>query len=235
MSHAQEWDNYAVIYEKKQRSGQDANVNHILPALLRKIPDNLENKRTLDLCCGRGILTLSLLERGASVYAIDGSQALLTQAKASVKASQKVVFDKQDVCQLNLNHPPFDLVVSNMALQDLYDAKSFIRAMAQVCHQQTQVLVSFRHPFSDGWQEDYLGEQTIKYRLQSQWQPLSISEFYPKRYHRSLTAYIGYFLEAGFRIEEFQEVVNPSSDPVRLIAVIIKARLSFNKANAADL
>ena len=226
MDHSQEWDNYATIYEKKQRSGRDENVNLIVPSLLRKIPDNLKGSRVLDLCCGRGILTKFLLERGAYVYAVDGSEKLLKQARAALRGNESVVFEQQDVCKLRVPQEPFDFIVSNMALQDVYDAGRLIASLAKASHHQTNVLVSFRHPFTDGWQGNYLEEQTARHHLQEEWQSFSPSEFYPKRYHRSLTAYISYFLKAGFNIVGFEEIVSVSSDPVLLIAVIIEAQLA---------
>ena len=224
MDLSSEWDAYAEIYAVKQLSGTDLNVQKVLPAVVRLLPESLSGQRVLDLCCGRGVLTKVLLERGARVAAVDFSRRLLAQAEEYVGKHDDVRFLREDVCALApAQDLAFDWVVSNMSLQDVHDCRTAFASVCKVMRAGGMLVVSFRHPFTDGWCGDYLTEQVIVNPLQSEWQGESHSGVYPKLYHRPLSYYISILSEFDFAIDHFRELVDNAANPT-LLAVLIRAQ-----------
>jgi 2-polyprenyl-3-methyl-5-hydroxy-6-metoxy-1,4-benzoquinol methylase len=97
---ARDWDEYAKIYELKQSSDADLNLNVILPALTDLVPKRLTDLRILDHCCGRGALTKILLERGAEVTAVDFSKELIRQAKKDIGNHPNMTFAVLDCLEV---------------------------------------------------------------------------------------------------------------------------------------
>lgn len=87
-------------------------------------------KRTLDLGCGDGVLTEELLKLAPSVSAtlIDGSEEMLTKAKARLQQYEGVEYIRssfQELLSDNLLQTAFDIVFSSMAIHHLtMDEKS---------------------------------------------------------------------------------------------------------------
>ena len=219
------WDKHAGVYAEKQSSGSDVNVNLILPAVASAIPSDLSGLTALDVCCGRGLLTEILLERGAKVTAVDFSTELVDQARGRLGSHPKLELIVEDVCRLGqVGIGSFDFIVSNIALQDIYDTKSAIHALPGLCKCGTKVIVSFRHPFNDSGKRScsYFTENVLINPLQPKWKRKSGIKTYPPRYHRPLMSYLAWFLSAGLNIEEFRELPDPEGRP---IAVILKGTM----------
>ena len=231
MDRSNEWDEYADIYTDKQLSGTDLNIEKVLPAAVSLLPESLSGLCVLDLCCGRGALTKVLLERGARVMAVDFSSRLLAQAGQYVGKRDDVRFVRNDVCASGPAWDvPFDWVVSNMSLQDIHDFRAALANVRSAMRPGGMLVVSFRHPFTDGWCDNYLTEQVITNPLQRKWRGESRSAVYPKLYHRPLGYYISVLSELGFAIDHFHELADNAEKPI-LLAVLIRARLFPNESS----
>ena len=84
--------------------------------LMAKLPQNLTNKRVLDLGCGTGYFSQKLIERGADVVCFDLSLAMLAQAKNRC-GDDHVAYLQGDAEQLPFADNQFDYVFSSLALQ----------------------------------------------------------------------------------------------------------------------
>ncbi|MDA8439187.1 MAG: class I SAM-dependent methyltransferase [Propionibacterium sp.] len=79
--------------------------------------------RCLDLGAGAGFMTIALVDRAASVHAVDISPEMLLALRAKVPPTGAVVTTTvADMARLQLPSASFDLVVSNYAMHYLTDA-----------------------------------------------------------------------------------------------------------------
>ena len=214
-----EWDRYAPIYLEKMESAEDHNRNQILPAMCCLCEGDLQERMALDVGCGSGHLSFFLEQQNAVVFGIDSSTILIREAKrkASLQSSkaQFIVSDASSLCFAS--EGKFDLIISNMSLQDMEDAEGAIQEMARVGRSGARVLCSFRHPWTDGWREHYLEEHRLEFSLQAKWQRQVDETTYPPRFHRPLSFYMNAFLRNGFemvRCEEIADEPSPSGMPL---------------------
>jgi 2-polyprenyl-6-hydroxyphenyl methylase/3-demethylubiquinone-9 3-methyltransferase len=101
--------------------------------------------RWLDLGCGSGILTGDLLERGATVVAVDGSGPMLAHAQASIPETlrHEVQWIQSDAQALTmLGDKAFDGVVCSSVLEYLDDPRAAIREAARVLKDHGRLIVS---------------------------------------------------------------------------------------------
>src|SRR5262245_32905035 len=82
----------------------------------------LAGKRTLDLACGIGRVTVPLAERGALVEAVDNSHEMLDRCRVNVARAgfaENVNFRKVDATELAYPEESFDVVVCLGLLEHL--------------------------------------------------------------------------------------------------------------------
>lgn len=222
LSKRNHWDRYASVYLEKMQTNTDRNQNRIIPAVLQLCDENLDGKRVLDLCCGSGNLSFQLEQRGACVVGVDGSGILLEAAKQQAQmVNSSVRFVLADAGSLPLSFgSAFNFIICNMALQDVGNATEAIEEVVRVGKPGAHVLLSFRHPFTDGWRENYLQEHILNFSIQQKWRAKTPEVIYPPRFHRSLSYYINTFLNNGMHLQRMIEVTDepiPSGMPLAVI------------------
>ena len=84
-------------------------------------------ERILDLGCGTGALTAEIAARGAIILGVDGSEAMIAQAK---KKSPELRFEICDARKLRF-HAEFDAVFSNAVLHWITEAEQVIEGVAR--------------------------------------------------------------------------------------------------------
>ncbi|WP_045404488.1 malonyl-ACP O-methyltransferase BioC [Vibrio jasicida] len=99
--------------------------------LLQKLPDDLTNKRVLDLGCGTGYFSQLLQQRGAEVVCGDISQAMLDKAKQRC-GTQQMQYQLADAENLPFEDDSFDYVFSSLALQWCADLSYPLREIRRV-------------------------------------------------------------------------------------------------------
>jgi len=121
------YDRYAVIYD---RSGQIGFSLRMIPYLQKLLEQHgLTGGTMLDLACGTGTTALAFAQQGWRVYGVDGSPAMLAQARAkAAEAGQHLLLSRQDMRAFTLPEP-VDLVTC------LFDSLNYLLAVEDL--QQT--------------------------------------------------------------------------------------------------
>lgn len=142
------WDNVAAWYDRLVGDeGSDYHRNVILPTVLRML-DPQPGERILDLCCGQGVLTRLLLERGAGqVVAVDASAKLIAAAKLRGPVDTRVRFVVRDATRLGeLAEGKFDAAACVMAVQDVADAAALFAGLGKTLRPGGRAVIVMMHP-----------------------------------------------------------------------------------------
>jgi len=121
----------------------------VFPALHKALGD-VKNKKVLDLGCGSGDFSHSLVERGANVIGVDVSEKWIDICKkeyANVKNLKFFVADGSNLKQLADNS--FDFVVMNMVLLNvptLDKVKKIFQEVSRVLKKSGQLIFTDLHP-----------------------------------------------------------------------------------------
>src|SRR5688572_6519176 len=113
-------DQYAALLQRSSESPYSLYHDLVVPQVLQFLGD-VAGRTVLDAGCGEGFLARLLAGHGAQVTAVDISARLVGLAKLhnSIGSLQYLVHD------LSRGFPnvdqTFDLVVSNLVLNDVYD------------------------------------------------------------------------------------------------------------------
>ena len=95
---------------------------------------SLEGKKVLDVGCGGGILSESMVQRGADVTGIDLGDAPLKVAKLhGLESGFKAKYQKISAEQMAQEHPEgFDIITCMEMLEHVPDPSSIVNACAQM-------------------------------------------------------------------------------------------------------
>jgi len=148
----------------------------------------------LDLGCGTGRHSLWLAENGAQVTALDFSEGMLAEARRKPHADT-IHFVVHDLLQpLPVADQSFDLVVSGLVLEHLYELKPFFNQAHRVLKVGGGAVISAMHPamFLRGAQARFTDPNSGEL-VQPGSVPHSVADF--------VMAAIG----AGFQIENISE------------------------------
>jgi ubiquinone/menaquinone biosynthesis C-methylase UbiE len=206
----------------------DQNRDRIIPAMRRLCGDDLSGQNVLDLACGFGSLSFFLEKRHADVTGIDFSAVLIQEARQqAARRHSNVKFILADATALPFrDDAQFDLIVCNMALQDIEGIDRAFSETRRVGKPGARGLFSIRHPWTDGWREDYTETQELRLAIQEEWQDKTTSRTYPARYHRPLEYYINMLLANGFTIAGCEEITDREVPPNMPLALILATVLN---------
>jgi|SRR6516162_428560 len=127
---------FSAFAEMERRSWSDATRASGYVQLFASAPDQAipslldaagasRDLKALDLCCGQGNASETLLNRGCHVVGVDFSPAMLAFARQRVRTATFIEADAQD---LPFNDAEFDLVVTNFGVCHVPDQP---RALAE--------------------------------------------------------------------------------------------------------
>jgi len=111
----------------------------VVPALLAESPPG----RALDAACGTGRHTARLVELGHDVVGVDGTEAMLSVARARVPGAE---YRAGSLAALPLENEEVDLAVCSLALTHLDDLGPAVRELRRVVRAGGRVVVSDVHP-----------------------------------------------------------------------------------------
>jgi malonyl-CoA O-methyltransferase len=106
----------------------------------------IRGQRALDVGCGTGRHSMSLLAAGAEVTAMDFSEGMLAEARRKSDAAQ-INFIVHDVHHAwPFQSAAFDLVVSGLVLEHIADLEAFFGEIRRVLRPGGRAIVSAMHP-----------------------------------------------------------------------------------------
>lgn len=216
------WDEMAEYFDAKQ--GDEGDLWHralINPTVLRVLGD-VAGKRVLDLACGNGALSRRLARGGARVTGVDGAEGMLIRARErEAREPLGIVYHLADAaCLTPISGAAFDIVVCNMALMDIADAKGAVREASRVLRPGGRLVASIVHPcFEQGdhsaWVVETTGPATQVSRKVGRYREPFESTFFwrvgpgelwhTRWYHRPLSWYVRALSAAGLAVTALEE------------------------------
>ena len=138
---------YASIVEKPTEGEFSPYHSLVLPCLLEFVGD-VTGLTVLDAGCGDGYVARILADHGACVVGADISHRLieLAQDSSSGRKIEYLVHDLSKPLPQYVHH--FDLVVSNLVLNDVYDHVGFAHTLGSVLKRTGRLVLSMNNPYS---------------------------------------------------------------------------------------
>ena len=179
------------------------NAYYERPATLSLLPD-VNGKRVLDAGCGPGVYSEWLLDRGATVVAVDASARMVELAKE--RTLGRATFHRADLAAPLgfLETATFDLVVAPLVMEYVRDWRATFREFHRLLSPCGHLVVSVTHPFFDFtyFQSELYFETEL---VVSEWRGFGGTPIRMPSYRRSLEETLNPFFETGFRIERLLE------------------------------
>lgn len=198
-----QYDDYAEDYAERTATSI-YNALYDRPNILT-LAGEVAGLRVLDVGCAAGHLTRELVDRGARVVGIDGSEKLITLARA--RLGKLAEFHVADIGQplSFLASESFDLVVASLVMHYLEEWAPTLSEMHRVLRPGGRFVMSTHHPAMDWLSHGQPNYFEIRL-LHEDW-PVGGAgrtmrvEFY----RRPLSAIFGAVREAGFVVDELAE------------------------------
>jgi len=217
------WDKVDDRWFSRYGEFGDVNRQHIIDPTIFKILGQVKGKRILDAGCGNGYLCRLLSKKGAEIVGVDVSKRSIEIAEEiEKKEPMNMPYQIGSICDLRMfEDDTFDLIVSNIVLDDLQDIDKAIRELHRVLKPDGKLVFSILHPcFSSphvhGWVRKPIDSQRKEDRLYwmvDRYFDRSIEEWtyfdFPPVYsfHRPLSDYMKTLIKSGFTITDFEEPV----------------------------
>lgn len=216
------WEMHAETFIAGYSEQGDLHREVVLNPTLFKLIGSVQQKHILDAGCGEGYLSRMLAKSGASVVAVDYSKKMLELAKERTPEDARIQYEYGSCDNLHfLDEKSFDLIISNMVIQDLENYQQAIKEMHRLLVDGGYFIFSILHPCfitpESGWERTKDGERlhwkVDKYHHEGVYEQALPPEQPNKLlfFHRTLTSYFNAITEAGFMIEELVEP-KPSED-----------------------
>lgn len=213
------WDKAAAFWNHE--SGDSGVWHHrvdIDPVIFNLL-GNIKNKKILEVGCGNGYLSRLLARKGAEVTAVDLSQKLLDYA--ILKERKKplgINYLQRSASNLRgIKNELFDVVVSNMSLMDVKDAKNAIKEISRVLKKNGRFIFSINHPvfFHQKWVyikkdgKKSFAKAILNYKTPEAFkQTLWASSVKVMGYRRPIEEYLKYLKNANLILDDFKEIVS---------------------------
>lgn len=122
------WDLFADAYSANHGEQGDIHKEVFLNPSLFSLMGSLGGKKVLDAGCGEGYLSRLIAKSGAFVTAVDYSKRMIKIAKERAPDDLKIEYKDGNCEDLHFfQDTQFDLVVSNMVIQDLANYKEALK------------------------------------------------------------------------------------------------------------
>ena len=217
------WDKVADRWCSRYSEYGDSNREFVIDPVIFRILGSVKDLFILDAGCGNGYLCRLLAKRGAKVFGVDISKRFIEIARQKEKEDPLGIrYYVGSLCDLKMfRNEVLDVVVSNLALMDVYDLEKTVRDLYRVLKKGGRLVFSIMHPcFSSppvhGWvrvpqdsdrKEDWIYFKVDRYfdRCVEVWQFRDWPPLYS--FHRPLSDYVKALIKNGFVITDFEEPV----------------------------
>jgi SAM-dependent methyltransferase len=209
------WDRAADAYATAVGGADDRIYAMLRASLWECLGTDLRGLDVLDLGCGHGWLSAHLVNAGARVLGIDGSDPLLARAR---QAAPQADFTR---CDLTADTLPtdrtYDRIVAHMVLMDLPDLDHVLSFVRAVLKPDGRFIFTMPHPcfFNYKTRTDpetgalYCG--VADYLTPAEWWVESYGGH--RHYHRSLTWYFDALRRHTLAVTRLHEPPQLSRDP----------------------
>ena len=145
------WDDISRWWVQRYTEKGDINREWVIDPVLLSIAGDVRDLDVLDAGCGNGYLSRILAKQGARVVGVDLSPRLLAMANShEARAPLGVRFLQADLAELSsLGAGTFDLVISNVVLQDVRRLDAALRELHRVLRPTGRLVFSITHPAFD--------------------------------------------------------------------------------------
>lgn len=212
----QRWDQHAEIFTENYDEHGGVHREVLLNPAIFSLIEQTSGVSILDAGCGEGYLSRILAKQGANITGIDYSKKMLEIAKRKTPTELGIQFFHGNCEKLdNLESGTFDLIVSNMVIQDLADFEAAFSEMYRLLKEGGYYIYSILHPCfvtpESGWIRDENGNKThwkidnYFYEGVYEQQIPADSDEKIVYYHRTLTSYFKAIQRAGFSVEALVE------------------------------
>jgi 2-polyprenyl-3-methyl-5-hydroxy-6-metoxy-1,4-benzoquinol methylase len=194
---------YASIVEKPTEGEFSPYHSLVLPYLLELVGD-VTGLMVLDAGCGDGYVARILADHGARVVGADISHRLieLAQDSSSGRKIEYLVHDLSKPLPQYVHH--FDLVVSNLVLNDVYDHVGFAHTLGSVLKRTGRLVLSMNNPYSA-----VMRNKVVNYFDSGkavQYEGLASKGVRVFHFHRTFEEYVTAFRDAGFLLKSLSDV-----------------------------
>ncbi|KKB75528.1 MULTISPECIES: class I SAM-dependent methyltransferase [Bacillus] len=210
----QRWNRFADAYAANHTELGDIHKEVFLNPAIFSLIETVKNKRVLDAGCGEGYFSRLLAKAGAAVTAVDYSPRMIDIAKKRTPDDLPIEYRHGNCEDLNmLEDKSFDLIISNMVMQDLADYEKAFQEMHRLLTDRGCFIFSILHPCfitpESGWEkskdgkklhwnvDQYFYEGTYEQKLGDRENMLF--------FHRTLTSYMNTLIKTGFMLEGLVE------------------------------
>ncbi|MFC6040417.1 class I SAM-dependent methyltransferase [Paenisporosarcina macmurdoensis] len=205
------WDRNAEIITENYNEHGDLHREVLLNPSIFSLVGDVKQKDILDAGCGEGYLSRIFAKSGATVVAVDYSQNMLEIARKKTPKELNIEYRYGNCENLDfLEDESFDIIVSNMVIQDLENYKAAINEMYRLLVNGGSFVFSILHPCFvtpvSGWEKKD-GEK-LHWNVDNYFYEGVYEQSYPQGqtdkvlfFHRTLTSYFNAITEAGFILE----------------------------------
>lgn len=208
------WDRYADTYSESHAEQGDLHKEVFLNPTLLSLIGKESDKKILDAGCGEGYFSRILAKSGAHVTAVDYSKKMIEIARKRTSPNLSIDYRHGNCEDLNfLENESFDLIVSNMVIQDLANYEKVFKEMYRLLLNNGSFIFSILHPCFitpvSGWEKKDDGEKlhwnVDQYFYEGAYEQRMGGQEKILLFHRTLTSYVNAFLKAGFTLEGLVE------------------------------
>jgi ubiquinone/menaquinone biosynthesis C-methylase UbiE len=199
-----------------------------------RLVGRVQSKRVLDLGCGAGHNAVALALQGATVTAVDGSDAMLEHARRLAnETGVKVEFRASDLAELAwLRADSIDIALSIDALVELEDLDRALRSVHRVLRTGAPFVFTYSHPMALVCRPDDAPDGELPFgRLEVQRSYFEMEPMRIERFGEIFTLYPRTFADifsalgrAGFGVDilaepQREQSADPRPEVPRVIAV----------------
>ncbi|QDT98212.1 class I SAM-dependent DNA methyltransferase [Gimesia aquarii] len=187
------YDEFAREYDSAIQNNS-YNAHYERPSLLSLLPE-VNEKTVIDLGCGPGLYSKFLVENGAKVTAVDGSQEMIQIVKE--KLGDKIQCYVQNLADglPNEQDQTFDVAVCPLMIHYLEDFTKLFSDIKRILKSDGIFIFSTHHPFVD-YQLSPSGNYFLTEKIVDEWdtvgRPVRV-----EYYRRPLTSIIQAIVDAG--------------------------------------